>query len=126
MDSFASGFAQVDKTSDAGSFVQYLDLIHSIPFFKECKIHSSRNLNLSPGDSVLEIGCGNGIDIQNLAECVGNSGTAIGIDISSTMLYVARKNAGAFQVSPDFILCDGSHLSFPAATFHVFRSDRVI
>jgi len=35
MDSFASGFAGVDAAGDANSFVTYLDLIHSMPFFKE-------------------------------------------------------------------------------------------
>ncbi len=126
MDSFASGFAKVDKTSDAGSFVQYLDLIHSIPFFQECKAQSYQNLDLLPGDSVLEIGCGNGIDLQKLAGCVGTSGTAVGIDISSTMLSVARKNTEALGCSPGFLLCDGLHLAFPNDTFHAVRSDRVI
>jgi len=126
MDSFASGFAKVDKTNDAGSFVQYLDLIHSIPFFQECKARSYQNLALYPGDSVLEIGCGNGIDIQKLAGCVGTSGTAVGIDISSTMLKSARKNSESLDCSPGFLLCDGLHLAFPDATFHGVRSDRVI
>ncbi|PWR73033.1 methyltransferase domain-containing protein [Methanospirillum lacunae] len=126
MDSFASGFAKVDKTNDADSFVQYLDLIHSIPFFRESKTQSYCKLNLSPGDSVLEIGCGNGTDLNNLAKSVGNLGMAVGIDISSTMLNAARKNATAINCHPECILCDGLHLAFPTNTFHGVRSDRVI
>ena len=37
MESFESEFAGVDKTSDANSFIQYLDLIHSLPFSKSVK-----------------------------------------------------------------------------------------
>jgi ubiquinone/menaquinone biosynthesis C-methylase UbiE len=126
MDSFASGFARVDTTSDARSFIQYLDLVHSLPFFQGCKSLSYERLALSPGDSVLEIGCGNGIDTKNLAGIVGPSGTVVGIDISATMLNAARTNAGASPVAPEFLLCDGHHLAFPDETFHAVRSDRVI
>ena len=126
MDSFASGFARVDTTRDAHSFVQYLDLVHSLPFFQECKSLSYERMALSPGVSVLEIGCGNGVDTKNLAGIAGPSGRVVGIDISATMLNAARTNAGGSSVPPEFILCDGHHLAFPDETFHAVRSDRVI
>lgn len=90
MDSLALGFAHVDKTDKPQSFIQCLNLIHSLPFFRECKSISFNLLNLSPGDSVLEIGCGNGIDIRKLSEIVGKSGISVGIDISMFMLKSAR------------------------------------
>jgi ubiquinone/menaquinone biosynthesis C-methylase UbiE len=126
MDSFASGFARVDTTGDAHSFVQYLDLVHSLPFFQECKSLSYERLALSPGDTVLEIGCGNGVDTKNLAKIVGSPGRVVGMDISATMLNAARTNAGVSSASPEFLLCDGHHLAFPDETFHAVRSDRVI
>ncbi|HWQ68185.1 MAG TPA: methyltransferase domain-containing protein [Methanospirillum sp.] len=126
MESFASGFARVDTTNNAHSFVHYLDLIHSLPFFQKCKNQSYENLNLSLGDSVLEIGCGNGVDAKNLAERVGESGKAIGIDISSTMVRAARESTHTTTYPPEFILCDGQHLAFPDASFQAVRSDRVI
>ncbi|MDD1728271.1 MAG: methyltransferase domain-containing protein [Methanospirillum sp.] len=126
MDSFASGFARVDTTGDAHSFVQYLDLVHSLPFFQECKTLSYERLALTPGDSVLEIGCGNGVDTKNLAGIVGASGNTVGIDISATMLDAARDNAKNSVSSPEFMLCDGHHLAFPDDTFNGVRADRVI
>jgi len=126
MESYASGFARVDDTSDAHSFVHYLDLIHSLPFFQECKKKSYERLRLSSGCSVLEIGCGNGIDAKNLSEIVGESGNVVGIDISSTMLNAARVTTHATDPSPEFMLCNGQHLAFLDATFHAVRSDRVI
>jgi len=126
MSSLSSGFAQVDKTDDADTFVQYLNLIHSLPFFQECKAKSYEKLNLSPGDSVLEIGCGNGVDIHKLAESVEKTGAAIGIDISYTMLIAARNSARSSDRIPEFILCNGQNLAFADATFHAVRSDRVL
>jgi len=83
-------------------------------------------LNLSPGDSVLEIGCGNGIDIQKLAEIVGKSGISVGIDISMFMLKSARNSNRKNNTIPEFILCDGNNLAFPDSTFHALRSERVL
>lgn len=126
MDSFASGFAQVDNTYDAHSFVQYLDLVHSLPFFQECKTQSYKNLHLNPGDSVLEIGCGNGVDIHKISGNVGKKGTAVGIDISSTMLKTARNTIHTVNHCPEFVLCNGQNLAFHDETFHAVRSDRVL
>lgn len=126
MESFASGFARVDNTTDANSFIQYLDLIHSLSFFQECKNHSYEKLKLSTGDSVLEIGCGKGIDAKKLSEIVGEFGSAVGIDISSTMLCAARETAQTSPYHPEFLLCDGQQLAFHDATFHAVRADRVI
>src|SRR5271166_2516713 len=43
-----------------------------------------------PGESVLDIGCGTGSTLLRLAESVGPSGSALGIDISAQQLEVAR------------------------------------
>ncbi len=126
MDSLARGFAEVDKTDDPHSFIKCLNLIHSLPFFQEWKSHSYQLLNLSPGDSVLEIGCGNGRDIYKIAELVGKNGTSIGVDISTFMLRSARNFNKTKPVNPDFILCDGQYLPFPESTFHAVRSERVL
>jgi hypothetical protein len=67
MESFSSGFARVDTTTDSKSFVQYLNLIHSLPFFQECKKKSYQELNVCPGTSILEVGCGNGVDAWVMA-----------------------------------------------------------
>lgn len=127
MDSFASGFAAVDGTGDAGSFVSYLDLVHSMPFFRDCKRRSYQSMGIRPGASVLEIGCGNGVDAANLAGLTGPGGRVIGIDVSSTMLDAARaRGSGSSIPQPGYLLCDAGQLAFPDQTFDAVRADRVI
>ena len=127
MDSFASGFAAVDGAGDPGSFVSYLDLVHSLPFFQECKRKSYRNLAIRPGASVLEIGCGNGADAALLAGMAGPGGRVIGIDVSSRMLASARARGNGSSVpQPDYLLCDAGQLAFPDRTFNAVRADRVL
>jgi demethylmenaquinone methyltransferase/2-methoxy-6-polyprenyl-1,4-benzoquinol methylase len=47
-------------------------------------------LQLKPGDVVLEVGCGTGLNLPLLVDAVGSSGVVIGIDASSGMLERAR------------------------------------
>ena len=48
---------------------------------------------VSPGETVLDIGSGGGIDCFEASRLVGPSGHVIGIDMTDTMLTIARKNA---------------------------------
>jgi len=48
---------------------------------------------VSPGETVLDIGSGGGIDCFEASRLVGPAGHVIGIDMTDTMLAIARKNA---------------------------------
>jgi len=50
-----------------------------------------RLLGLSPGDTVLDLGCGTGLNFGRLADAVGPGGTVIGLDRSPAMLRMARR-----------------------------------
>ena len=45
-----------------------------------------RSLRLQAGDTVVDLGCGTGINIPLLLEAVGPSGRVIGVDLSEEML----------------------------------------
>ncbi len=47
-------------------------------------------LGLRPGDTVLDLGCGTGLNFALLVAAVGPTGTVIGLDRSANMLKVAR------------------------------------
>ncbi|MFH1031853.1 MAG: class I SAM-dependent methyltransferase [Chloroflexota bacterium] len=48
-------------------------------------------LHLQPGKTVLDIGCGTGLNFELILNSIGTSGTLIGIDSSVKMLARARK-----------------------------------
>jgi len=48
-------------------------------------------LNLQAGDTVVEIGCGTGLNFAYLQEKVGPSGRIIGVDLTSEMLEMAHE-----------------------------------
>src|ERR671934_688249 len=49
--------------------------------------------NLRPGEVVVDLGSGGGLDVFLAAKKVGPTGKAIGIDMTSEMLELARRNA---------------------------------
>lgn len=51
--------------------------------------------SLKPGETVVDLGCGGGLDVLLAAAKLGPEGKAIGIDMTPEMLALARKNAAA-------------------------------
>jgi len=69
---------------------------------------------LSPqiGEAVLDVGCGAGQSVLQLADRVGLRGKVTGVDTAPRLLEVARRRAaGRGQV--DFIECDALRLALP-------------
>jgi SAM-dependent methyltransferase len=57
--------------------------------------HPVSHASLSPGEAVLDLGCGAGIDTLLAARAVGPGGRAIGLDMTEEMVARARANAAA-------------------------------
>jgi arsenite methyltransferase len=53
--------------------------------------------NLRPGEVVVDLGCGGGIDVLLAARKVGPTGKAIGIDMTPEMIARAGRNAGQLR-----------------------------
>ena len=61
--------------------------------------HPVRAAHLQPGEVVLDLGCGGGIDTLLAAQAVGPAGQAIGLDLTQEMLDLARANAAALGLT---------------------------
>lgn len=69
-----------------------------------------------PGDSVLDVGCGGGQTVAQLADRVGPNGRVTGVDIAPPLLEIARRRTeGRQQV--DFVEGDAAKLTFPEGSF---------
>lgn len=66
------------------------------------------------GEHVLDIGCGTGATVLSLADRVGPAGRVTGLDISGTMLDVARHRA-ALHANVDFVHADAQVHAFAPA-----------
>jgi SAM-dependent methyltransferase len=48
-------------------------------------------LDLQPGDTVLDLGCGNGLNFADVSASVGPCGRIVGVDASTSMLAAAQR-----------------------------------
>jgi len=71
-------------------------------------------LNLQPGDTVVEIGCGTGLNFPLLQQAVGATGRIIGIDLTDAMLAQARHRALIHGwTNVDLVQSDAAEYKFP-------------
>ncbi len=122
----STGFAQVDTAADPTAFAGCLTLIDSLPYFQKTKEESYHLMELTPGDRVLDAGCGLGDDAFRMAERVGETGSVTGLDASAKFIEQARSDPRAQHLPVDFQTADLLHLPFPDATFTRARIDRVL
>ena len=64
--------------------------------------------DIPKGSTVLDVGCGSGLDSLIAAGKAGPSGTVIGVDFSESMLQKAREAAEVAGVEIEFHCCDAS------------------
>ena len=82
---------------------------------------------LKPGEVVLDLGSGGGIDVLLSARRVGPTGKAYGLDMTDEMLALARENqrkAGATNV--EFLKGELENIPLPEASVDVIISNCVI
>ena len=80
-----------------------------------------------PGETLLDLGSGPGLDVMRASALVGPSGRAIGVDATPEMVFRAREEARARGLgNVEFRLGEIEHLPSEAATFDVIISDCVV
>jgi SAM-dependent methyltransferase len=94
----ASGLSsnQAGVRSVAEAFGYSPDELRSIPAEANMGLscgNPTATARLRPGEVVVDLGCGGGLDIFLAAQKVGPTGRAIGIDMTPEMIALARRNA---------------------------------
>jgi len=83
--------------------------------------------DLRPGETVLDLGSGGGIDVLLSARRVGPGGKAYGLDMTEDMLALARRNQSEAGVrNAEFLKGDIEHIPLPDNAVDVVISNCVI
>jgi len=84
-------------------------------------------IDLRPGETVLDLGSGGGIDVLLSAQRVGPSGKAYGLDMTDEMLALARENQKQAGVSNvEFLKGEIENIPLPDGSVDVIISNCVI
>lgn len=89
---------------------------------------SYEHMAIASGDTVLDIGCGPGVDTIPLAALIGDSGKVIGIDSDGAMLAEADEAAREAQLQERIEHCSGSATELPLdnASVDSCRAERLL
>lgn len=84
------------------------------PVYRAGRVAGIESLELRPGDTVLDVGCGTGLSFPLLAQAVGPGGHVIGVDASPQMLAVAQRRAKRLDTRVTLLRADATAERDPA------------
>jgi ubiquinone/menaquinone biosynthesis C-methylase UbiE len=119
-------FSSVDRTSEPGFFLRFLDEANKLPDVVASKPIILSGLSLIGGENVLDLGCGLGDDTFEIAQMVGARGRAVGVDVSENMILEARRRASARGLAAVFEAGDAQALRFEDGAFDACRTERML
>jgi ubiquinone/menaquinone biosynthesis C-methylase UbiE len=105
--------------------IVYLDRVAATDLGRSYKNRMLDELEIRPGQTVLDLGCGPGTDLNALAEAVTATGKVIGVDHDQATTDAARART-AKQSTVTVRLGDIHDLPLPDRTADRARTDRVL
>ncbi|MFF4955482.1 methyltransferase domain-containing protein [Streptomyces sp. NPDC001222] len=105
--------------------VTYLDRLAASDLGRSYKQRMLDELDVRPGHTVLDLGCGPGTDLEALAAAVTATGTVLGVDHDQAMVDAARART-ADQPVVDVRPGDVHDLALPDHCADRARTDRVL
>lgn len=120
-----SRFDRVDRSVDPAAFIRHLDQVRTRPNSQLVRAWSASKLELRSGRRVLDLGCGTGNDLIEVVSAVGREGLAVGIDVSATLLAVARDRTAAVPAVA-LVRADAEALPQRSGAYDACRVERVL
>lgn len=111
--------------ADAGSRASsYLAAAAAV--LEPVRLRSHELLGVGEGASVLDVGCGTGIALREIADLVGRTGTVVGVDPSSAMIDEARTRLADCAATVELGGGSATETGLAADRFDAVRTERVL
>jgi ubiquinone/menaquinone biosynthesis C-methylase UbiE len=126
MSNLQRGFQQAGGPALDGALVRWLehaDALPSIQAIKHCMLALGP---IGAGDSVLDVGCGIGLETARLAERTGPTGRVAGVDTNAAMVAEASRRARNRGVPVEYKVMGARRLEFAEGAFDLCRAERVL
>lgn len=116
-------FTAVDQAADVSAYVAALEAFDGIEQLQELKVLARERGGFAPGRSILDVGCGFGLETLRLARL---GGRVAGIDKSADFIDDAGRRAAAAGLSVELKVGDAAALPFADARFECVRAERLL
>ncbi len=101
----------------------FFDDLHQYHFEKLHHLLRLVDFDGYSGRSVLEVGCGAGVDLSRFAR---GGAQVTGVDVASSAIELAKANFAQQGLVGDFRVADGEHLPFPDNAFDLVYAHGVV
>jgi len=119
-------FFAVDEVEQPDQFVRFLEEAKALPAIRTVKAEMLARLQPERAATALDVGCGYGADVIELAKRLKPDGRATGIDISETMIAEANRRAAGSGLDVTFRTGDALDLPFEDGAFDICRVETVL
>lgn len=114
----------IDATTAATTATSYLDA--AAASFAAPRLRSHQLLGIEPGATVLDVGCGTGIALREIAELLGPDGTVVGLDPSTAMLAHAQVCLDGAPGRVELVEGTATRTGLESDRFDAVRTERVL
>ena len=114
-----------DPAADLEAVLFVLDAQESQPSFQRLRAWAMDGLAPTAGETVIDIGSGAGAVVRALAQRVGATGRAVGVEPNGALRRVAEQRSSALSPKPEIVDGDAYALPFDDASVDVVHCERV-
>ncbi len=119
-------FTDLNRAPSIAPYVAALEAFDALTQLQELKVLARERARIGDGTTVIDVGCGFGLESLRLARLVQPGGRVVGIDKSADFIKEAEARAAEAKLSIDFQAGDAEALPFANASFDVARAERVL
>jgi ubiquinone/menaquinone biosynthesis C-methylase UbiE len=119
-------FDAVDASADPGGLIRFLDAASTLPELRAAKQALMERLAFREARSALDVGCGPGGDVAEMARLMPDGTEVSGLDTSETMIAEARRRTAGLGPRVSLRVGDAADLPYQDQAFDICRAATVL
>ncbi len=119
-------FATAGAAADPGGLIRFLDAARTLPALRTAKQALLAQLALGRARSALDVGCGIGGNLAEMARLMPDGAQVSGLDASETMIAEAQRRTASLGTRVSLRVGDAADLPYPDQMFGACRAATIL